>query len=236
MQFARWEDLLARPKLADVAIITLMDRLHAPAALRALELGYDMLLEKPMAVTLADCRAIDAACGRGGRIVSVCHSLRYHPTYAAIKQLLNDGAIGDVMSIDQLEGVDPTHQAHSFVRGNWGNESRSTFMLLAKSCHDVDIICYLVGRDCLRVSSFGRLSHFTHANKPAGAPHRCIDGCPVENQCPYSALKHYADGKGYAGWIGLDLLTDAQRQDFLAPARTVFASTTPITMRWTIRW
>ena len=168
-RFNDWESLLSGGRLADAVINTTMDKLHVASALRALELGYDMLLEKPMAVTLSDCVAIDAARRRHGAIVNVCHSLRYHPCYAKIKELIDSGAVGRVISLDQLEGVDPRHQSHSFVRGNWGNEARSTFMLLAKSCHDVDILCHLAGSDCLRVSSFGSLGHFTRDNKPAGA-------------------------------------------------------------------
>jgi predicted dehydrogenase len=215
LRFCAWENLLARPRLADAVINTLMDRLHAPAGIAALGLGYHMLLEKPMAVSLADCIALEETRRGNSRITSVCHSLRYHPTYRRVKQLVDAGAIGQVMSIDQLEGVEPVHQAHSFVRGNWGNEARSTFMLLAKSCHDIDILMHLVDRPCLRVSSFGSLSHFTADNKPAGAPERCSDGCRHEVECPYSALKVYGQGKSWGRYIGLDRLTQDQRDDFV---------------------
>jgi predicted dehydrogenase len=194
---------------------TLMDQQHAAAGIAALDLGYHMLLEKPMAVTRADCAAIDAARRRNARIVSVCHSLRYHSTYREIKRLLDGGTLGQIVSIDQVEGVEPVHQSHSFVRGNWGNEARSTFMLLAKSCHDIDILMYLAGRECLRVSSFGGLMHFNRANQPAGAPDRCSDGCPHEPNCPYSALKVYGQGKSWGRYIGLDRLTQAKRDEFV---------------------
>lgn len=201
-QFERWEDLLARPKLADVVLNTLMDRLHAPSAIKAFALGYHMLLEKPMAVTLEDCVAIDAARREHNRIATICHSLRYHVVYAEIKRLLTAGAIGRLISVDQLEGVDPIHQSHSFVRGNWGNESRSTFMLMAKSCHDMDILAYLVGRPCRRVSSFGALTYFRQEHAPAGATLRCTDGCPAEPTCNYSALKIYLpeEAPGWYAW------------------------------------
>lgn len=206
-QFARWEDLLAQPRLADVVINTLMDRLHAPAAIPALQQGYHMLLEKPMATTLEECRAIDAARRKHNRIVSVCHSLRYHNIISQVKQLLASGAIGDLVTFDLIEGVSPVHQAHSFVRGNWGNQDRSTFMLMAKSCHDVDLLAWLVDRPCVRVASFGDLTHFTSRNAPPGAPQRCTDGCPAEAQCPYSAYKIYVhnDNKWwYASHAGMD--------------------------------
>lgn len=198
-QFEKWEDLLARPRLADVIINTTMDKLHAPSSVRALDLGYHMMLEKPMAVTLEDCIAIDQARRRNRRIVAVCHSLRYHVSYNEIKRLLNAGTIGRLMTFQAFEGVEYVHQSHSFVRGNWGNEGRSTFMLMSKSCHDMDIIAFLVGANCRRVSSFGELSHFKKENAPQGAPPRCIDGCPVERECQYSALRLYLAERG--GWV-----------------------------------
>jgi predicted dehydrogenase len=198
MQFESWEKLLERPRLADVVINSLIDRLHAPSAVKALGLGYHMLLEKPMATTWEDCVAIDRAQRKAGAIVAVCHSLRHHLFYVKIKELIQAGTIGRVMSFDQLEGVQFVHQSHSFVRGNWGNESRSMFMLMTKSCHDVDILSYLVDRPCLRVSSFGSLSYFRKENAPAGAPARCTDGCPAERDCIYSAYKVYVQDKSWA--------------------------------------
>ncbi len=185
-RFDSWEELLGQPRFGDLAINTTMDQQHIGSAVKGLDLGYHMLLEKPMAVTLPDCIAIDEARRRNKRIVSICHSLRYHLVYAQVKKIIDAGTLGKIISLDQLEGVDPQHQAHSFVRGNWAKESSSAFMLLAKSCHDVDLISYLMGARCERVSSFGGLSHFTKANKPDGATSRCIDGCKHEPVCPYA--------------------------------------------------
>ncbi len=212
-QFTRWEDLLAQPRLADVLVNTLIDQLHAPAGLPALAKGYHMLLEKPMATTLAECEALDRARRQYNRIVSVCHSLRYHVAATEVKRLLVSGVIGELVTLDVIEGVVPEHQAHSFVRGNWGNQARSTFMLLAKSCHDMDLIAWLVDRPCLRVSSFGALKYFVPGNAPEGAPHRCTDGCPVEIQCPYSALRLYVrpHPAWYAKHVGLEGKTVEQR-------------------------
>lgn len=191
MQFDSWEALLEKPQLADAVINTTMDRLHAPSAVKAMAAGYHMLLEKPMAVSYEDCLAIDRARRQYGRIVGVCHSMRYHQTYAEAKRLVASGAIGQLVTFDHLEPVNPFHQAHAFVRGNWGNEARSSFMLLAKGCHDMDLVANMVGRPCQRVSSFGSLNYFRKENTPAGAPARCTDGCPVEKDCSYSAMKFY---------------------------------------------
>lgn len=202
-QFETWEQALAQPKLADVAINTTMDRHHIASAVLALELGYHMLLEKPMASNLEDCVAIADAAAKSGKIVSICHSLRYNDVYSAVRDVLASGRIGDIVSVDQLEAVEHIHQSHSFVRGNWGNEARSAFMLLAKSCHDIDILFDLVHDDCVRVNSFGSLKFFTKAYKPEGAPERCLDGCPVEDECPYHAMKVYGAEKGWGRYVGL---------------------------------
>jgi predicted dehydrogenase len=217
-RFDSWQSLLARPRMADAVMNTTMDALHAPSAIAALNLDYHMMLEKPMATTLADCIAIDAARRKNKAIVSVCHSLRYQVVYREIKRLIASGEIGEVISIDQLEAVDPVHQSHSFVRGNWSKEARSTSMLMGKSCHDLDILVHLMGRDVTSLSSFGRLSHFTKANQPAGAPHRCTDGCPVESVCPYSSLKVYVNG-GWGDHIGLGPRGSADRLEFVKTSK-----------------
>lgn len=200
MQFERWEDLLAKPKLADAIINTTMDQLHMPSALKALSLGYHMLLEKPMATSLEDCIAVDKARRESSSIVSICHSFRYTVVFTEIMRLLNAGVIGDLVSFDQVEAVEHIHHTHSYVRGNWGNEARSTFMLMSKSCHDIDILAHVVGKPCLRVSSYGSLKYFCKNYAPKDAPEYCTDGCPAEMTCPYSSLKVYAEPNVPWGW------------------------------------
>jgi len=218
MRFNSWQELFAKVgKAGDLLINTTMDREHVASAIKAMELGYHMLLEKPMACTLEDCVAIDNVRQRTHRIVAVCHGMRYSGVYQKVKEIIDAGTLGKLVSLDQLEGVDPQHQSHSFVRGNWGNEGRSTFMLLAKSCHDIDSIAFLMGENAIRVSSFGDLFHFKKADKPQGAPARCVEGCPVGDDCPYNAVTLYKDGRedGYGAWIGLHEKTQEQRDQFL---------------------
>lgn len=209
-QFESWQELLSKPRLADILINATMDRDHVDSACKAMELGYDMLLEKPSATNLADVRKIDQVRKETGRIVSVCHSLRHNSVYERVNDILRAGTIGEIVSLDQLEAVEHIHQSHSFVRGNWGNESRSTFMLLAKSCHDIDIIASLIPRECTRVSSFGSLTYFRPENAPAGSPTYCVDGCPVEAECPYHAMKIYGTGDRWKGHAGLGDLNREQ--------------------------
>ncbi|CAL1606852.1 unnamed protein product [Knipowitschia caucasica] len=200
--FEDWESMAGREKFADAALICTPDRLHKDPAVAFAQRGYHILLEKPMATTPEDCTAIVSACTGSGVMLSVGHVLRYDPTIHRIKELIEEGAIGDVIHIQHFEPVGFYHFAHSFVRGNWRNEAESSFALLAKSCHDIDLIHHWAGaRRCVKVSSFGSVSHFNKANKPADAGDRCLD-CPIEPQCPYSAKKIYLDAvkQGHSGW------------------------------------
>ncbi len=186
-----WEEFLARPKFADVAFIATMDRDHIAPALAAIEKGYDLLLEKPMGATPEECCIIERAAAKKGVFVLVCHVLRFTPFFCALKSLIDAGCIGRIMHIQHAECVGNLHQSHSFVRGNWRNSEESTPMIVQKTCHDMDIMQWLVGKDCTRVHSFGSLSYFTKENAPEGAPERCIDGCPHADTCYYNALTVY---------------------------------------------
>ena len=204
-RFSSWEDLLNQPKLADCAFICTLDDDHTAPALKAMELGYHLLLEKPMSNTEQECRAIVDTARRTGRTLAVCHVLRYTPFYMTLKALIEKGEIGQVTTINQIENVGYWHQAHSFVRGNWRNTKETSPMILQKSCHDMDIILWLMGKNCLRVQSFGSLRHFTPENAPEGAAKRCLDACPHMDSCPYSAPKLYMD-MARTGWP-VDVIT-----------------------------
>ena len=194
--YTTWKEILAQPKMADVAVIATVDNMHYHPALLAIDKGYDLLLEKPVAQTAKECVDIANAARDKGVNVLVCHVLRYTPFFGQVKELLMAGAIGQVISIDQVEAIGNVHFSHSYVRGNWHKEADSTPMLLAKSCHDLDIIQWLLDKPCKQVSSFGSLTHFVAKNAPEGAPVRCADGtCPAYDTCPYNVIKHYYDFK-----------------------------------------
>ncbi len=199
--FADWKEILDRPKMADLAVIATMDNLHYEPAMKAIEKGYHLLLEKPVAPTVEQCADIANAAKEKGVSVLVCHVLRYTPFYKTVKSIVDSGKIGEVCSIDQVEGIGDVHFSHSYVRGHWHSEAESTPMLLAKSCHDLDIIQWLVDKKCKKVQSFGSLTYFTSANAPEGAPHRCIDGgCPIASECPYNSHRIYIDNADKAWW------------------------------------
>jgi len=186
-----WEEFLSRPKFADLAVIATMDRDHFAPAMAAIEKGYDLLLEKPMGATPEECVAIARAAKKKGVLVLVCHVLRFSPYFRALKNLIDTGRVGRVIHIHADECVGHLHQSHSFVRGNWGNSDRSTPMIVQKTCHDMDMLQWLIGTDCTRVHSFGELTYFKEENAPKGAPERCIDGCPHADTCYYNAVKLY---------------------------------------------
>ncbi len=190
-QFASWEELLARPQLAALCVNTTMDRTHLPSSLAALEAGYHLLLEKPMAHTPEGCLAIVEAARRRRRIVQICHPMRYSAFYAKAKELLDAGCVGLPCVYLMTENVAYWHFAHSFVRGNWRRHDASGPLILTKTCHDMDLAVWLAGSEPRRVASMGELRFFRPENAPPGAPERCLDGCPAEATCPFYAPTAY---------------------------------------------
>ena len=187
------ESMLQQPKLADLLLICTHDDVHYQPAMDGLKRGYHLLLEKPAARSVKECRDIAQLAEEKGLNVVVCHVLRYTVFYQKIKELIDAGRVGDIMNIEAIERVGYWHQAHSFVRGNWHVAADTTPMILAKCCHDMDMILWLTGKKCEKVTSFGHLSHYNAANKPEGAPERCSDACPVAATCPYNAQTYYLD-------------------------------------------
>jgi predicted dehydrogenase len=205
---ADWRDLAARERIADAVLICTQDRMHAEPVEAFAALGYHVLVEKPMAPDEQTCRQIVEATEQAGVMLAVGHVMRYTPYTSAVKQILDSGRLGEIMSVEHLEPVGFWHQAHSFVRGNWRRADLATPMLMAKSCHDLDWLQYIVGQPPHRVSSFGRLSHFTRDHQPAGAADRCVD-CAVEANCAYSAIRLYGGmlSRGQYSWP-LDVIVD----------------------------
>ena len=164
------EALLAELRLADALVLCTQDRQHVPQAIPALRKGYDILMEKPISPDLAQCKEILAVARETGRKVVVCHVLRYAPFYRKIKEVLDSGVLGELMSIQAIENVGYWHQAHSFVRGNWRSKEETSPMFLQKCCHDMDLMVWLTGKSCVRLSSFGSLGHFRPETPRPGPP------------------------------------------------------------------
>lgn len=183
-------DLLAQDRLADVLIIATQDQDHVRQALLAMEKGYHILLEKPISPSPIECLQLEEKCRETNCLVVVCHVLRYTKFYQTIKNIISSGAIGELQTIDAIEHVAYWHFAHSYVRGNWRKEAEASPSILAKSCHDLDIIRWLMDAPCERIQSFGGLNVFTSEKAPDKAAKRCLD-CPIQDSCPYDAEKIY---------------------------------------------
>ncbi|WP_205503762.1 Gfo/Idh/MocA family protein [Rufibacter psychrotolerans] len=194
-RFETWEDVFKRPKFADAVIISTPDNLHYAPCMKALAMGYDVLLEKPIAPTEKECRDIYKLAKKTGRIVAVCHVLRYAPYFVKMRELIAAGAIGEVISVQHFEPIEHLHMAHSYVRGNWHNSKETSPIILAKSCHDLDIVKWVINKKSERIAAMGDLKWFRKENAPAGSTARCTDGCAVERECPYSAIRHYHDNR-----------------------------------------
>lgn len=192
-RFNTWEDVFKRPKFADAVIISTPDNLHFGPCMKALEMGYNILLEKPIAPTEKECRTILAMAKKMGTIVAVCHVLRYAPYFVKMKELLGKGAIGEVISMQHFEPIEHTHMAHSYVRGNWHNSKKTTPIILAKSCHDLDIMKWVMDKKAEKIVAMGSVKWFRKENAPEGSTNRCTDGCKIERTCPYSAIRAYVD-------------------------------------------
>jgi len=215
--FDDWQALLSRPQMAEALLNCTMDQTHVSSTLAALDAGYDVLLEKPMATTPVACIRLVEAAEQAGRILQICHVLRFTQFWGTLHDLLIRGRLGRVINVDHRENVAYWHMAHSFVRGNWGSMETSAPMILAKCCHDMDILYWNLGSPVRRMSSFGRLSHFRADQAPAGAPYRCTDGCPHQDSCPFYAPRIYLTED--AGWPASAISLDLSMEGRLAALR-----------------
>ncbi|MBR4767635.1 MAG: Gfo/Idh/MocA family oxidoreductase [Lachnospiraceae bacterium] len=181
--------MLEAPRLSDVMIIATQDAFHKDHAIAAMEKGYDLILEKPIAAKIEDAAEILRVSEKLGRRVLVCHVLRYTPFYRAIKNVIDAGTIGRIETIEAMEGIGYYHLMHSYVRGNWHRMETSSPIVVAKCCHDMDIFYWLTGEKCKKLSSFGSLDFYRKENAPEGSAERCTD-CRIEG-CPFNAVDYY---------------------------------------------
>jgi predicted dehydrogenase len=215
--FNNEDDFFNSQKCADAVLICTMDKEHHRQAVKSIDKGYDVLLEKPVSLTAADCIDILKHADRSNAKVMVCHVLRYAPFFKEIKRLLDEGKLGKVVSVQHNENINIFHFSHSYVRGNWRKTSEASPIILAKSCHDLDIISWLVGDKCKSVASFGSLSYFKRKNAPALSSERCYD-CPERTGCIFNAERIYLDG--YWWNKGAVNLTDQSDEGIRSALRT----------------
>ncbi len=191
MRFTSTEEMFSKGKLADALIVASQDRDHYGHAKAGLLLGYHVLCEKPVSPIKEECIELVNLAKEKNLYMVVCHVLRYAGFYDSIKKVIESGAIGEITNVQQTENVGYWHFSHSYVRGNWRREDETTPSILAKCCHDLDMLYYYIGKKCKSVSSIGSRRIFLPENAPEGAPARCMDGCPHKNTCPYYAPRFY---------------------------------------------
>ena len=188
--YSDYSEFFRRPLQTDAVMICTPENMHFEPAMQAIEAGYHVLLEKPIAQTLEECQAIGEAARKKGVLGSVCHVLRYHPYFMKIKELGDSGELGQIISINHRTSVGVDRTAHGFVRGIWRSERFSNPMLMSKCCHDIDFLLWLTKTPCRKLTSFGSLRWFKEKNAPEGSAERCVD-CKVETSCPFSAIDLY---------------------------------------------
>jgi predicted dehydrogenase len=191
-RFATEEEFF-KEKRADLLLVTTQDKDHIRHCVKGFELGYDIMTEKPLTDKKEECQILLDAQKKAGKKALVCHVLRYAPAFLKAMEAIESGKIGKLVAIDALERVGYWHQAHSYVRGNWRTTEQpcgSAPMILAKCCHDLDLLQWYAKSKCKSISSVGDLVFFKAENAPEGATERCVN-CPHRQTCPYSAENVY---------------------------------------------
>ncbi|MBO5776371.1 MAG: Gfo/Idh/MocA family oxidoreductase [Clostridia bacterium] len=192
MRFLSHEEFLSKGVIADGLIIATPDKEHYRMAKGALLTGYKtILLEKPLSGNIEESRELNAITKDQNAKVVVCHVLRYSNYYSKIKRAIESGKLGRILSIEQRENVGYFHYAHSYVRGEWHVEADSSPSILAKCCHDLDLIYWYADSKPISVDSNGGLYYFNKDNAPCGATPYCMGGCKAKDKCPYDAEAFY---------------------------------------------
>lgn len=220
--FTSLDDFISADIKCDIVINATMDQIHYKTAMQILEAGYDMLIEKPIVNNARELLDIKRVAEDKGLNVFVCHVLRYTPFYRTIKTLLNNGEIGEVMTMEMNEHVCTSHYLTAFDRGKWNSEAIcGSGFLLAKCCHDMDLMCWLNNfTEPETVASFGSRSRFNKYKMPDGATEYCYQ-CPHEDTCTYSAKRQYLELNvmPFLVWDSLnkplDSITMEEKQEFL---------------------
>lgn len=189
--FENYDELFAAGRIADIAVISTQDNDHINPAKKAIEQGYHLLLEKPIAPDKASVLDFYDFYKKNNSVVAVAHVLRYVPFFKTLKKLITENYVGKIRCIQHNENIGIMHYSHSYVRGNWRNEKQSSPIILAKSCHDMDILKFLTDEKCESLVSFGSRNFFTSDRKPKGSPQRCSEGCLVEGDCPFNVFTAY---------------------------------------------
>lgn len=211
-QFESVDEFYELGKICDAVIICSMDRDHYVQTMKALDLGYDILLEKPISPSPDECLRIQQKANEKGCKVIVCHVLRYTNFFMEIKKIIDSNELGKIITIQHNENIGNFHMAHSFVRGNWRRSDLASPIMMQKSCHDMDILAWLVDSEAKRISSYGSLTYFKEENAPADSAERCLD-CKVAADCRFDVRKAYLPIRGQ--WPATSIAVDQTEEGLL---------------------
>ena len=217
MAFAGYAELFARERLADAVLICTQDRMHLEPTLGAISRGYHILVEKPISPLEEEIDKIEAALAGYDKVFMTGFVLRYTPFVKKLKELIDGGEIGDIMNMQLNENEGYWHHAHSYVRGQWASLKTSSPLIVAKSCHDFDLMLYLMSSRCKHIVSYGSNGYFKPENAPGEVPARCTDGCEFSDSCPYDAVRLYTEGDG--AYFVHKFECGTRREDIIAALR-----------------
>ncbi len=156
-------DRMVRETRADCVIVTTVDALHHKYIIRAMELGCDVVTEKPMTIDAEKCRAILDATSRTGRKLRVAFNYRWTPSAALVRQVLSEGAIGDLIHVDMEYLLNTSHGADYFRR--WHREKENSGGLLVhKATHHFDMVNWWIDAVPETVFAMGRLAFYGRRN------------------------------------------------------------------------
>lgn len=216
------DDFFKAGKLADLLFISTPDSVHTSQCISALKLGYDIVIEKPVAVNVKELKALDLIARKCKRKVVVCHVLRYTDFYRKIKEIVSNGTIGNILHFSQSENVGWWHYTQSFTRGKWRNSNTSSPMILAKCCHDLDMINWLLNDNCVRVASLGEQTYFNKNNAPVGSAKYCFE-CKYQDTCLYSCIRRSVEMPGTMNVPYGFTYTEQEIRDYLSDKTNSYA-------------
>lgn len=166
----------------DAVIVTTADRYHSDYIIRALDMGIDVISEKPMTIDAEKCRSVLEAERRNGRNIVVTFNCRFMPHMAKIKEILMEGAVGEILNVDFEWMLDTSHGADYFRRWHRKLEN-SGGLLVHKATHHFDIINWLIEQDPETVYANGSLNFYGGNRREHGE--RCST-CPQKAGCAYA--------------------------------------------------
>jgi predicted dehydrogenase len=201
--FTSFDEMCERTR-PELLMVTTVDSTHVDYITRALDLGLDVITEKPMVTDERQVKAVLDAERRNRRKIVVAFNYRYAPKHQKIKEIIQSGEIGPVTSVDFSWYLDTRHGADYFRR--WHRlKSRGGSLWVHKATHHFDLVNWWLGADPVEVMAFGELNVY---GKAGPFRHSHCRPCPHKAKCPFyfdltkdaRLMKLYAAAEGVDGY------------------------------------